>query len=338
MKVPKPRKLPSGSYFIQLRINGQSISITEATADLCTAKAMAIKTGLIKAKKSPENITLSKAIDKYIARKDNILSPSTIRGYKTIQRTRFKAYMPQYINSFTQHKCQKMINEEARLCSAKTLKNAWGLISAVLNDELQERFEIALPPVVAHDKPFLTPEQIPIFLKAIENTDIEIPCLLGLWSCRRSEIYGLKWSNIDFEKKLIYIENSKVLNTDNEQVLKNTVKNKSSQRKIPITDRLFYLLQNAERKSDFVVNTHINSLYKSINNICEKNGLPKIGVHGLRHSFASLGYSLQIPEKYLMEIGGWANDATMKKIYTHLAKADTEHYRSMMSDFYNKIH
>lgn len=337
MKVPKPRKLPSGSYFIQLRINGQSISITEATADLCTAKAMAIKTGLIKAKKTPENITLFAAIDRYIARKDNILSPSTIRGYKTIQRTRFKAYMPQYINSFTQQKCQKMINEEARLCSAKTLKNAWGLISAVLNDELQERFEIALPPVVAHAKPFLTPEQIPIFLKAIENTDIEIPCLLGLWSCRRSEIYGLKWENVNFQKRLLYIVSAKVLDVNNTFVTKATVKNQTSRRIIPMTDRLYNLLLASERTSEYVVTIPASTLYKKITRICRQYELPQIGVHGLRHSFASLGYSLQIPEKYLMEIGGWSNDATMKKIYTHLAKADTEYYRSIMSDFYNKI-
>lgn len=35
MKIPAVRRLPSGSYFCQLRINGQSISITEPTYDLC---------------------------------------------------------------------------------------------------------------------------------------------------------------------------------------------------------------------------------------------------------------------------------------------------------------
>ena len=32
MKVPAPRKLPSGSWFIQLRLGGESIPVTAATA------------------------------------------------------------------------------------------------------------------------------------------------------------------------------------------------------------------------------------------------------------------------------------------------------------------
>ena len=35
MKVPEPRKLSSGNYFIQLRLNGQSIPITAETATEC---------------------------------------------------------------------------------------------------------------------------------------------------------------------------------------------------------------------------------------------------------------------------------------------------------------
>ena len=36
MKVPAPRKLPSGSWFIQLRLGGESIPVTAATAKDCT--------------------------------------------------------------------------------------------------------------------------------------------------------------------------------------------------------------------------------------------------------------------------------------------------------------
>lgn len=63
-----------------------------------------------------------------------------------------------------------------------------------------------------------------------------------------------------------------------------------------------------------------NGIYKHINRICAKNGLPEVGIHGLRHSFASLAYKLDMPEKIAMQIGGWANDQTMRKIYTHLAQ------------------
>ena len=43
MKVPAPRKLPSGSWFIQLRLGGESIPVTAAAKDFETAQLMGIK-------------------------------------------------------------------------------------------------------------------------------------------------------------------------------------------------------------------------------------------------------------------------------------------------------
>ena len=85
MKIPKITKLPSGSYFCRLRLNGESIPITEDSYDKCQAKALAIKQGLIQGHTSP-SVTLRKAIDLWISERYNVLSPATIRGYRTIQR------------------------------------------------------------------------------------------------------------------------------------------------------------------------------------------------------------------------------------------------------------
>jgi hypothetical protein len=43
MKTPKPRKLPSGSWFIQLRLDGESVPITASTERECVRKAQLIK-------------------------------------------------------------------------------------------------------------------------------------------------------------------------------------------------------------------------------------------------------------------------------------------------------
>ena len=42
-----------------------------------------------------------------------------------------------------------------------------------------------------------------------------------------------------------------------------------------------------------------------------------------------------MPEKITMEIGGWADDATMKKIYTHVARADRLKAETAMKKFYS---
>jgi integrase len=87
-------------------------------------------------------------------------------------------------------------------------------------------------------------------------------------------------------------------------------------------------------KDGYIVPYGGTCLHKRINRICEANNLPKVGVHGLRHSFASLAYHLQIPEKIAMEIGGWSDDGTMRKIYTHLAQKDIANRAKDFSNFF----
>lgn len=91
MKIPEPRKLKSGKYFIQLRLGGESISVTHLSekeskrqAGLVKAEYLAGKRMMTK-QEAPAAQTLGEAIDRYIKTRDNILSPSTIRGYQTIR-------------------------------------------------------------------------------------------------------------------------------------------------------------------------------------------------------------------------------------------------------------
>ena len=43
MKVPKPRKLSSGNWYIYLRLGGEGVSITETTEKKCIRAAQVIK-------------------------------------------------------------------------------------------------------------------------------------------------------------------------------------------------------------------------------------------------------------------------------------------------------
>ena len=93
MKIPKAKQLPSGAWFCRVRIDGQDISITRNTEREAVAEAMAGKAGIKDAEKRPKKKTLTAAIDDYIEARQNILSPSTIRGYRIIQNNRFQSMM-----------------------------------------------------------------------------------------------------------------------------------------------------------------------------------------------------------------------------------------------------
>lgn len=335
IQVPTARQLPSGAWNVQLRIDGQSISITESTQDKAVAKALAIKKGILKTKAKVPNKTVSAAIDDYISARANVLSPSTIRGYRAIQKGRFQPMMQRGIGTITQAQWQRAVNQEAGLVSAKTLTNAWRFLSSVITETTGEKITVRLPQVIQKDRPFLEPEQIPVFVEAVKGTSIEIPALLALSSLRRSELLSLRWEDVDLKKGILRVNGAAVYDENSKLVMKPETKNKTSRRLVPIIPPLREALEAAERKGEYVVTLKPASMYSHINRVCKANGLPEVGIHGLRHSFASLAYHLEIPEKIAMEIGGWSNDQTMHKIYTHIAKTDLAKHTQTLSNFFD---
>lgn len=336
MKVPEPRKMSSGNYYIQLRLGGKSISVTAPTEAECKNKAALIKaqykTSAPKQTRVATPLTLEKAISAYIKSKSNTLSPSTIRGYNTIKNTRFQSVMKKPISSVKNW--QSVCNDEAAECSAKTLKNAWGLVKTVLNEN-GITTNVKLPQVPVAEKQYLTPDEIKVFVKAVKGKECEIPALLALHSLRRSEILALDWSNVNLKKKDIYVKGAVVFNSEQKLTEKPANKNRSSTRHVPIMmQELVDALNAIENKTGKVTNCNPNTMWRQINKVCKDNGLPEVGVHGLRHSFCSLAYHLNMPEKIAMQIGGWSDFGTMRKIYTHISAADVQAQAVIMANFY----
>lgn len=335
MKIPKARQLPSGAWFCRVRVDGQDIAITRATEKEAIAEAMASKSGIKEAARQPQRKTVKQAINDYIDARRNILSPATIRGYARIRDNRFASMMNKDISTITQEQWQRAVNAEARNYSAKTLTNSWRFLASVIHESTGKKITVRLPQIVHNPRPWLTPEQILIFVEAIKGTSIEIPALLALSSLRSSELLDLKWTDIDLDAKTILVSGAAVVDEEGNLIHKIENKNSSSRRTVPIIPPLEAALRAAPRKREYVVTMTSNWIYKSINRICIENDLPEVGIHGLRHSFASLAYHLQIPEKIAMQIGGWANDQTMHKIYTHLSQKDVAHHADAFSSFFS---
>lgn len=323
MKKPNARKLPSGNWFCRVRVNGQDISITMPTEKEAVAEAMAIKAGLKQPEIKHATITLHDAMERYIAARKDVLSASTIRGYYTIARTRFQQMQNLDIFTVADSQWQAAIGMEARAVSPKTLRNSWALVASVLKENDVRVPNVRLPAQLKNEHPFLAPDEIGTFLNAIRDSAVEIPALLGLHSLRRSEILALRWQDIDLKKDIIHVRGATVFDENNVLVRKKANKNASSRRDVPIMiERLEFLLQNTPHNSESIVTCNPNAIWHNVNRICRDNGLPEIGTHGLRHSFASLAYHLNVPEKVAMDIGGWADYQTMRKIYTHVAQKD----------------
>lgn len=338
MKYPKAKKLPSGAWHCRVRVQGRDVSVTRRSKDEAVAEAMAIKAGIrqsiINEPARRKSLTVYQAMEEYIEARQNVLSPSTIRGYRIIQNNRFSKYRNYKINDISAAKWQIIVNEEARLCSAKTLKNAWGFLSSVIYNLTEQKITVRLPQVAVTDAPFLTAEQIPVFVEAVKGKTFEIAALLALSGMRRSEILALRWEDINMAEKTIRIAGAVVPDEENNLQYKKTNKNQTSSRMIPIIPPLEAVLKNTQAPSGSVVKMSPDALYYQINRLCEKNGLPRVGMHGLRRSFASLAYHLNLSEEVTMRIGGWSNIYTMRRIYTKISNKDINDQAAQFQAFF----
>lgn len=325
MKSPTATKLPSGSWRAQVTINGVRYSVTKDTKREAESAALMLK---LSPKKKASGITYRQAIDNYLRKYEKELSPSTIKGYRDIQRARFRTLMDLPINIDID--MQRIINNEP--VAPKTLKNAYGLISTVLRDLGMEPQKVRYPKEPQKERPFLDPDQIKQFCKVIEGDQYELAYLLCLHSLRRSEMLALKKSQV--KDGIIHVSGSIVLSEDG-YIFKETNKTQKSARAIPI-----FISRTAElinKATDGILCPYtVNGMDKHLRTILRHSGLPVGGFHMLRHSFASLCYFAGVSELTAMKLGGWSEFRTMRQIYTHLAeqqeKADVAKLTAALSE------
>lgn len=337
IKLPKIEQLPSGAFHTRVLIDGRRVSITKDSSEECIAEYLALKHGVMEAKKNTrtKNTTLEEAVTEYIESRKEYRSPSTIYGYQRYKKNTFQSMMKVNVFTATDQDWQNAIREEKRKGrSPKYIENSWSLMAASIEAVTKRRPEVMLFPEEKNERPYLEPDEIDIFVAAIKGMDVEIPALLCLSSLRRSELLALKWDKVDMKKKVIYVHGARVRG-ENGLADKRQNKNDKSRRVVPIIPPLFEALQNVDKKSEYVCTMTGDLARTRINYVCRSNGLPEVGLHGLRHSFASLAYHLQIPEMIAAEIGGWNDLSTMHNIYTHLAQKDIEKRSRDFSDFFD---
>lgn len=325
---------------MQLRLGGESISITAPTERECARQAALVKAEHLVHQRqhvAKSDLTLKEVCERYIARKETALrSPETIRGYSVILQNRFQSAMQQRVTSIKNW--QELYNADAAHLSPKTMANTWSFIKSACKSELGlhlPELETVSPDHKEHA--FLTAEEIQKFIAASAGDKQRIALLLGLHSCRSSEILAIDWSNVDFVNDRIRIQGALVHDKKNQKVEKKKNKTAESTRYIPIMiPELREELAAVKDKTGKVVVAGNNTLTRHANRVCVKAGIPEVGLHGLRHSFASLCYSLDVPMKITMQIGGWKDPKICSDIYTHLSQKDVTNHVDQLRDFFKK--
>ena len=337
MKIPKAKKLKSGNYNITLRLDGECISITRSTATECRQEAQVIKSEYLAGRRQTisadaKKMTLREVQERYVEKYKTALSPSTVRSYTIYYKKRFPDYQNKKLPDIT---WQEMINKELEDSSQKTVKNAWSLVSAALKDVKYQVPEVKLAAVPVNEIAFLQPEEIIPFCEAVKGRTYEIPCLLMLHGLRLSEVRGLNWKNIDLTNNTITIKES-LVRGENGNVTKNTNKNKSSSRTVPLMiPQLITALNAVNDKTGKVVNIGATTILDDVKRACHRAGVTEVTPHGLRHSFASLCYYLKdIPDRQIQTWGGWRTPDTLHKVYIRLTAAGQSEAKDSFTKFF----
>lgn len=336
IKLPKITILPSGMAHTRVLINGERISITKETEEACIAEYLALKHRVIEAeeKTKKKNVTLSEALKKYIDKRDGRKSPATIKGYLSYKDNRLQSMMGANVYTTTDAQWQAAVDRDFRKLSDKYRKNVWMFFASAIEEETGHRPKIEIENPVRKERPFLEPDEISVFVEAMKGKTAEIAALLELSSLRFSEVLAVRGTDIDLKNNRVRVHGSAVYGKDGKLVQKEANKTAASDRYVPLIPPLRQALEGRALTDDYVVKMTCAGVYKQINRVCAANGLPQVGNHGLRHSFASLAYHLGIPEKIAMEIGGWEDSKTMHDIYTHLAKKDIAKRSEDFSNFF----
>lgn len=196
----------------------------------------------------------------------------------------------------------------------------------------------------------LNKQQLRVFLKATSESNWYLEVLLGLFcGLRKGEILALKFADFNMENRTVSISRQLVANPviNNENKIESNLlierppKTTNSHRTLRVPEVVFLELQKRKLqiqlnksylKEQYANHDYIScqkdgkphglaSMNIAIGKICNRNGLPQISVHSLRHMFATILLELQIPIAKISGLLGHSSVNTTFEYYCDVMEA-----------------
>lgn len=264
-------------------------------------------------KLSKTKMTFKEALDSYIKERSAVLSPATIRKYKSMQKNKFKELDDFKLKDVNQTIVQNFINALSITMSPKSVRDMNGLITAVMGRYSPDTvLKITLPKKVRPELYIPSESDIKHLVATVKDTEMEVPIMLAAFGAlRRGEISAL--TKEDIEGNVIHVSKTMVYDAEGNWVLK-APKSYAGDRFVVVPQ---FVINAFLALPENGVNMTPNKITSRFSHVLDRAGLKHFRFHDLRHFNASIQHALGIPDAYIMQAGGWGNDRVLKEVYRH---------------------
>jgi len=178
-------------------------------------------------------------------------------------------------------------------------------------------------------------------LNTVENTDDEVPILLGAGcGLRRGEVFGLRWRNINLDNKTLTVSETVV--HFNKNITKQP-KTDSSTRTISIPEHVVLVLKKYKESTngkddEYIIKRWIPQSYSEhFKTLLKAHELDHIRFHDLRHYNAIIMLKNGISDKVAAERLGHSNVSTLREVYQHVLVDMDENAAIQLNSMFQKM-
>jgi len=304
--------------------------------------------------------TLSAWIEEYLAHPEKPLAARTQELYHAMHRNRIAAKLGKLklkdittgdIATFLKHLREgKRLDDRKGKVGLATLGKYYRFLHMIFRQAVYERL-LTLNPVDNVRPPakeqasvvYLRSEEVQQIYKKLDGQPLilRVAFTTALTTgMRRGEICGLRWRDVEWEKKIIRVERSVYRRAGGQDV--KTTKSASGLRTVPATERLVELLKAWKRECGMHPDGYIftwpdgahlrpDFLTSAWPRFLTNAGLPHIRFHGLRHTAASILITNGMPLNEVAQVLG-DRPETINRIYVHVIRDAADRHRTIMEN------
>ena len=303
--------------------------------------------------------TVEELLDHYIENKKMVgLKATTERGYNNAKK-RIVPIMGNFLaREVTPYQVECFVADLAKKYKPKTIYNTIGLLNsaytkAVRTGQLMSNpcQYVALPKKQKPDIKVFSEHEMLAFFSALKDERIDFKVayeLCLLCGMRRSEVLGLKESDVNIPLKCVTISHTR--HRVNGENIEQDTKTEQSHRTLALPDVVVEdiktLLKEHDRPykhTDYLIQDGFGHplnpsvLTNHIREIEDSAGLPRISVHGLRHTFASMLNREGVDIARISRELGHSNLSITLNVYTHIFGGATSSSRGIADTLNRKV-